>query len=152
MGPLIGRVIRTKTAKTAMVQVARRIMHPLYGKEFIKRRKFMIHDAEEKCSVGDVVQRVCAWPLRFPMPAFFSGWGCCARPPRGSCLPPAERAVWPLLTNRCPFCATTRRIQYAGRKISKHKSWELLHILHKEPHPTVEIPDQWKTRAARKKA
>ena len=59
MSPLVGRVIRTKSAKTAMVQVARRIVHPLYGKEIIKRRKFMIHDEEEKCNVGDIVQCVC---------------------------------------------------------------------------------------------
>ena len=56
MAPLIGRVIRTKTAKTAMVQVARKLIHPLYGKDFVKRTKYMVHDETEKCNVGDIVQ------------------------------------------------------------------------------------------------
>ena len=51
-----GRVVSDKMDKTAVVLVERMVRHPVYGK-FIKRSKKMhVHDAENTCRVGDVVQ------------------------------------------------------------------------------------------------
>ena len=51
-----GRVVSDKMDKSAVVLVERMVRHPVYGK-FIKRSKKMhIHDAENTCNVGDIVQ------------------------------------------------------------------------------------------------
>ncbi len=52
---LIGSVVSAKMDKTITVSVERKIQHPLYGK-FVKRStKIQAHDAENQCSVGDMV-------------------------------------------------------------------------------------------------
>ena len=51
-----GRVVSDKMDKSAVVLVERMVRHPVYGK-FIKRSKKMhVHDAENTCRIGDVVQ------------------------------------------------------------------------------------------------
>lgn len=51
-----GRVVSDKMDKTAVVVVERMVRHPVYGK-FVKRSKKMhVHDAENVCKIGDVVQ------------------------------------------------------------------------------------------------
>ena len=51
-----GRVVSDKMDKTVVVLVERMVRHPVYGK-FIKRSKKMhVHDAENTCRIGDVVQ------------------------------------------------------------------------------------------------
>ena len=51
----IGSVVSNKMDKSVVVQVDRRIRHKLYGK-FIRRRvKYMAHDQDNKCNVGDIV-------------------------------------------------------------------------------------------------
>lgn len=53
---LQGVVVSDKTAKTVVVLVERRVMHPIY-KKFIRRSKrYMAHDAAERCKEGDVVR------------------------------------------------------------------------------------------------
>lgn len=53
---LQGVVVSDKTDKTVTVQVERRFKHPLY-KKFIKRsKKYLAHDPENACKVGDTVQ------------------------------------------------------------------------------------------------
>ena len=53
---LSGTVISDAAEKTVTVSVDRRIMHPLY-KKFIKRsKKYMAHDVDNRCKVGDKVQ------------------------------------------------------------------------------------------------
>jgi small subunit ribosomal protein S17 len=47
--------VSDKNAKTVIVSVERRIMHPVY-KKFIRRSKrFAAHDESNACKVGDVV-------------------------------------------------------------------------------------------------
>jgi len=52
---LQGTVVSDKNAKTVIVSVERRVMHPVY-KKFIRRSKrFAAHDEANACKVGDVV-------------------------------------------------------------------------------------------------
>jgi len=53
---LQGVVVGDKADKTVVVQVERRIQHPLY-KKFIRRsKKYMAHDETNTSKVGDRVQ------------------------------------------------------------------------------------------------
>lgn len=45
-----------KMQKTSIVRVDRRVTHPLYKKTINKFSKFHVHDENQDCSVGDVVQ------------------------------------------------------------------------------------------------
>jgi len=59
----IGVVVSTKMDKTISVLVERRLMHPLYGK-FVKRsKKFLAHDEENTCNIGDKVRIMETRPL-----------------------------------------------------------------------------------------
>ena len=52
---LQGRVVSDKMDKTITVLIERRVKHPVYGKFVRKSRKIHAHDAENVCSIGDVV-------------------------------------------------------------------------------------------------
>jgi len=52
----LGTVVSDKMEKTVVVQVDRRVMHPLYGKFMKRRSKFMAHDEKNVCKVGDSVR------------------------------------------------------------------------------------------------
>lgn len=52
----IGLVSSDKMQKTITVLVERRLRHPIYGKFVKKSKKFMAHDAQEQCNVGDLVK------------------------------------------------------------------------------------------------
>ncbi|KAJ1915713.1 hypothetical protein IWQ60_007753 [Tieghemiomyces parasiticus] len=52
----IGMVINTTARKTAKVRIARQLMHPKVQKPITRHRNFLVHDENEKCSVGDVVR------------------------------------------------------------------------------------------------
>jgi len=52
----IGIVVSDKMEKTISVRVTRHAMHPMYGKRIIKSKKFLVHDAENACRMGDRVQ------------------------------------------------------------------------------------------------
>ncbi len=52
----IGEVVSAKAAKTIVVQVTRRVPHPLYKRIVTKRKKFYAHDAEGTARAGDVVR------------------------------------------------------------------------------------------------
>ena len=52
----IGQVVSTKMAKTIVVEVSRRVPHPLYKRIINKRKKFYAHDEEGKARLGDVVR------------------------------------------------------------------------------------------------
>ena len=51
----IGIVVSDKMEKTISVRVTH-AMHPVYGKRIIKSKKFLVHDAENACRMGDRVQ------------------------------------------------------------------------------------------------
>ena len=59
----VGQVVSTKMTKTIVVQVTRRVPHPLYKRIVTKRNKFYVHDEKETAKVGDVVRIVESRPL-----------------------------------------------------------------------------------------
>lgn len=60
---LVGRVVSDKMQKTVTVAVNRSTRHPLYGKVIRTSKKYMAHDEEDRCSVGDMVRIVESRPL-----------------------------------------------------------------------------------------
>ncbi len=52
---LIGTVTSDKNDKTVSVVVTRRIQHPIYGKFVQRRKKYMAHDPDNSCRVGDTI-------------------------------------------------------------------------------------------------
>jgi len=59
----IGKVISDKMDKTVTVLVESLYRHPLYEKVVRRRKKFLAHDEEEKCHVGDRVKIIETRPL-----------------------------------------------------------------------------------------
>src|ERR1700737_2711313 len=59
----VGQVVSTKMQKTIVVEVSRRVPHPLYKRIIGKRKKFYAHDEEESAKPGDVVRIVECRPL-----------------------------------------------------------------------------------------
>ena len=59
----IGEVVSTKMAKTIVVQVTRRVPHPLYKRIVTQRKKFYAHDEAGTAKLGDVVRIVESRPL-----------------------------------------------------------------------------------------
>jgi small subunit ribosomal protein S17 len=59
----IGSVVESKMAKTIVVEVIRRVPHPLYKRIISKRRKFYAHDETGEAKVGDVVRIIECRPL-----------------------------------------------------------------------------------------
>lgn len=51
----VGLVISNKMDKSAVVQTDQLIKHGLYGKYIRRRVKYMAHDPENLCSIGDRV-------------------------------------------------------------------------------------------------
>ncbi len=51
----VGVVVSDKMDKSISVRVTRHAMHPVYGKRIIKSKKFIAHDEENSCRVGDRV-------------------------------------------------------------------------------------------------
>src|SRR5579875_2356666 len=59
----VGEVVSTKMAKTIVVDVTRRVAHPVYKRIVNKRKKFYAHDEQQTAKVGDVVRIVECRPL-----------------------------------------------------------------------------------------
>ena len=59
----VGQVVSTKMAKTIVVEVSRRVPHPLYKRIIGKRKKFYAHDEEGNAKKGDIVRIVECRPL-----------------------------------------------------------------------------------------
>ena len=59
----VGEVVSTKMEKTIVVEVSRRVPHPLYKRIIGKRKKFYAHDEDGKANLGDVVRIVECRPL-----------------------------------------------------------------------------------------
>jgi small subunit ribosomal protein S17 len=49
--------------KTVVVEVARLIRDPLYGKYIRRRSRFMAHDEKNECKIGDLVRILETRPL-----------------------------------------------------------------------------------------
>src|SRR5208283_5116446 len=59
----VGQVVSTKMSKTIVVEVSRRVPHPLYKRIIGKRKKFYAHDEEGSAKMGDVVRIIECRPL-----------------------------------------------------------------------------------------
>jgi len=58
-----GKVVSNKMSKTITVVVERRVKHPIYGKFVSKSSKFMAHDENNECNIGDTVRIMETRPL-----------------------------------------------------------------------------------------
>lgn len=52
----IGVVVSDKMQKSIVVAVERRVKHAMYGKFMKKTTKFMAHDENDDCNIGDTVR------------------------------------------------------------------------------------------------
>ena len=52
----MGIVISNKMDKSIIVLVDRKVKHPIYGKFINKSKKFMAHDEQNTCNIGDFVK------------------------------------------------------------------------------------------------
>src|SRR5579871_3356396 len=59
----VGQVVSAKMAKTIVVEVSRRVPHPVYKRIINKRKKFYAHDEQQSAKVGDVVRIVECRPM-----------------------------------------------------------------------------------------
>ncbi|MEX0668217.1 MAG: 30S ribosomal protein S17 [Candidatus Saccharimonadales bacterium] len=53
---LSGVVVSNKMDKTVSVAVARLKVHPIYRKRYKITKKFLAHDEDNKCQIGDKVE------------------------------------------------------------------------------------------------
>jgi len=58
-----GVVVKNKMDKTVVIGVTTKKPHPLYGKYVTRTRKFVAHDEENRCGVGDTVSIMESRPL-----------------------------------------------------------------------------------------
>jgi small subunit ribosomal protein S17 len=58
-----GVIVSNKMDKTVVVQVERLVKHPLYKKYIRRRNKFMAHDKDNICQIGDQVEITESRPL-----------------------------------------------------------------------------------------
>jgi small subunit ribosomal protein S17 len=59
----VGVVVSDKMDRSVVVEVRRRVQHPLYKKYIQKRSRFVAHDEQNRCAVGDKVRIVETRPL-----------------------------------------------------------------------------------------
>ena len=59
----IGVVVSDKMEKSIVVVVKRKVKHPIYGKFMNKSTKFVAHDEENNCNIGDTVKIMESRPL-----------------------------------------------------------------------------------------
>ena len=60
---MVGVVIGNKMDKTAVVMVNRLVKHNTYGKYVKKQNKYMAHDPQNRCNMGDKVTIIESRPL-----------------------------------------------------------------------------------------
>jgi small subunit ribosomal protein S17 len=59
----VGVVVSDKANKTIIVQVERRLSHPLYGKSVARTQRYHVHDEKNEYKVGDTVRITETRPL-----------------------------------------------------------------------------------------
>lgn len=60
---VVGRVVSNKMDKTVVVLRTVKKQHPRYGKYVESRTRFYAHDADNTCSIGDVVEIEMCRPI-----------------------------------------------------------------------------------------
>lgn len=51
----IGIVVSNKMQKTIVVKIEDRYSHPIYSKTLLETKKYLAHDEQESCDIGDQV-------------------------------------------------------------------------------------------------
>ena len=59
----VGVVVSDKMEKSIVVAVKRKVKHPIYGKFVNKTTRFVAHDSENACNIGDTVKIMESRPL-----------------------------------------------------------------------------------------
>jgi len=59
----VGQVVSAKMTKTIVVEVTRRVPHPVYKRIINKRKKFYAHDEEQRAQIGDTVRIIECRPM-----------------------------------------------------------------------------------------
>lgn len=59
----VGVVSSNKMQKSISVLVERRVKHPIYAKTVKSSKKYIAHDEENTCNIGDVVRIMETRPL-----------------------------------------------------------------------------------------
>ena len=59
----VGEVVSTKMDKTIVVEVTRRVAHPLYRRIVSRKKKFHAHDATGEAGMGDRVRIIECRPM-----------------------------------------------------------------------------------------
>lgn len=59
----VGHVVSAKMSKTIVVEVTRRVPHPVYKRIINKRKKFYAHDEQQTAQVGDMVRIIECRPM-----------------------------------------------------------------------------------------
>jgi len=60
---IVGTIVSNKMDKTVLVVTERLVKHPLYKKYIRRKNKFMAHDKNNECKIGDKVVITEARPL-----------------------------------------------------------------------------------------
>jgi len=60
---LTGIVVSDRMDKTVVVEVERIVQHPSYKKYVHGKKKYMVHDEENECKIGDKVLIIESRPL-----------------------------------------------------------------------------------------
>jgi small subunit ribosomal protein S17 len=59
----VGQVVSANMTKTIVVEVTRRVPHPVYKRIINKRKKFYAHDEEQRAQMGDTVRIIECRPM-----------------------------------------------------------------------------------------
>lgn len=59
----IGVVTSNKMMKSIVVSETKKMKHPMYGKFVMKTKKYMAHDEQNDCNIGDTVRIMETRPL-----------------------------------------------------------------------------------------
>jgi small subunit ribosomal protein S17 len=59
----VGQVVSNRMTKTIVVEVTRRVRHPIYKRVITKRKKFYAHDETSTALIGDTVRIIECRPM-----------------------------------------------------------------------------------------
>ena len=60
MKPVVGIVVSNKMQKSVVVAVDRLFHHKMYNRYVKRTSKFMAHDEDDACNIGDRVSNCCS--------------------------------------------------------------------------------------------
>lgn len=59
----VGQVVSARMQKTIVVEVTRRVPHPVYKRIISKRKRFYAHDEQSAAKIGDTVRIIECRPM-----------------------------------------------------------------------------------------